>query len=173
PEPEVEPIMVQTEVVTIQPIAPAIAQFQINGQNAQPKYLIPVTRGADPPTITLTWVIEGGATTTAELLPVPGPVALADNAVLPLNPMGSTLITLQATNPAGDTVARSVQIETFDPNPQDPAAAAAAAAAAAIAAAEEDGDDNGQAAEGAGALDEGDAVDQDRIAPLDEPPRFD
>ncbi|NER83988.1 MAG: hypothetical protein F6K42_31485, partial [Leptolyngbya sp. SIO1D8] len=42
PEPEVEPIMVQTEVVTIQPIAPAIAQFQINGQNAQPKYLIPV-----------------------------------------------------------------------------------------------------------------------------------
>ncbi|MBE7385039.1 MAG: hypothetical protein F6J95_026960 [Leptolyngbya sp. SIO1E4] len=173
PESEAEPILAETEVVTIQPIAPAIAQFQIDGENARPKYLIPVTRGAAPPTITLTWAINGGATTTAELLPVPGPVGLAGNAVLPLNPMGSTLITLQATNPAGDTVARSVQIETFDPNPQDPAAAAAAAAAAAVTAAEENGDETGSAPEGAGALDEGDAVDQERIAPLDEPPRFD
>ena len=171
-ESEAEPIMMQTEVVTIQPIAPAIAQFQIDGENAQPKYLIPVTRGAPPPTITLTWTIEGGATTTAELLPVPGPIDLAGNAVLPLNPMGSTLITLQATNPAGDTVARSVQIETFDPNPQDAAAAAAAAASAAVTAAGESGDETGSPPEGAGALDERDTVDQERIAPLDEPPRF-
>lgn len=169
PEPEAEPMVVETEAVTIQPITPVIAQFQINGVNVQPKYLIPVERGAPPPLIRLTWQIVGGATTTAQLLPVPGPIPLAGEAGLPLNPAGSTLITLEATNATGESVSQSVQIETFDPNPQDPAAAAAAAAAAAVAASQDrDGDgSNGEA------LPESDAVDPGRIAPLDAPPRFD
>ena len=113
--------------------------------------------------ITLAWEIVGGAAPTAELLPVPGPVPLVSATVLPLNPAGSMLITLKATNPAGETAIQSVQIETFDPHPQDPAAAAAAAAAA----------ESGDAASDSRALEGGDAVDQERIAPRDAPPRFD
>ncbi|MEO1094806.1 MAG: hypothetical protein AAFX01_07890 [Cyanobacteria bacterium J06638_28] len=174
-EADSEPISVITEAITIQPAAPVIAQFQINGQDVQPKYLIPVSKGAPPPIITLTWQILGGATTTAELTPVPGPVPLAGGTALPLNPQGNTLITLQATNQAGDAVTRSVQIETFDPNPEDPAAAAAAAAAAATAnaAAEQDA-----AAAQAGSGDNGGSssrptADPDIISPTDVPPRFD
>jgi len=160
----VEALTAQTEPVSIRPLPPAIATFQINGQPARPKYLIPVAPGSPPPVITLTWQVFGGATTSAQLLPVPGAIPLAGSAQLPLNPQGNTLITLQATNNFGEEVAQSVQIETFDPNPEDPAAAAAAAAAAALSQAEEDGGD---------ASSSGSSEDPERISPLDIPPRFD
>lgn len=177
-EAEAEPISVVTEAVTIQPAAPVIAQFQINGQDVRPKYLIPVSKGAPPPIITLTWQILGGATTTAELTPVPGPVPLAGGTALPLNPQGNTLVTLTATNQAGEAISRSVQIETFDPNPEDPAAAAAAAAAAATAAAaaEQEAAAADQAA-GNGAGGGNGGGESSGVAPgiplADPPPRFD
>lgn len=156
----------QTESVAIQPLPPAIAAFQINGQPARPKYLIPVVPGAPPPVVTLTWQVFGGATTSAQLLPVPGAIPLAGSAQLPLNPQGNTLITLQATNNLGKEVAQSVQIETFNPNPADPAAAAAAAAAAALS---QTDDGSGDEVNGS----EGIPNEPERIAPLDVPPRFD
>jgi len=167
-----EPIVATTDPVSIQPLAPAIAQFQINGQPVRPKYLIPVSPGQAPPTITLAWQVIGGSTTTVELLPVPGPVPPAGATQIPLAPMGSTLITLQATNQAGESVSRSVQIETFDPNPEDPAAAAAAAAAAAVSAAASEEASGGSMA-GSGAAGGEDAADPTRIAPRDTPPQFD
>lgn len=169
-----EPIPVTTELVAIAPIAPIIARFQINGEAVQPKYLLPVSPGEPPPVIVIDWQVLGGATTTVELLPVPGPVSLEDAAALPLNPAGSTLITLQATNHLGETTARSVQIETFNPNPQDPAAAAAAAAAAATAGAAAMQDDGASSSE-AGGLEalEPDRVAPGQIAPIDEPVQFD
>ncbi|MDJ0703924.1 MAG: hypothetical protein QNJ46_11645 [Leptolyngbyaceae cyanobacterium MO_188.B28] len=168
PDPETEPTVTETEVVTIKPIIPEIAQFLVDGKPADPKYLIPVNKGEPPPVITLSWEIRGGSSTLTELLPVPGPVPLSYSATLPLNPMGSSVITLKASNPEGEMVSQSVQIETFNPNPEDPAAAAAAAAAAAVAGGGQNGGANGLNIP-AGR----DSVDQDRIAPRDAPPLFD
>ena len=187
-DPEAEPIVFESEPVTIQEITPAIAQFrisiprlQIENENVRPKYLIPVSPGDPPPAILLTWAIRGGSTTRIELLPTPGEInALEGEAVLPLNPAGSTLITLQATNQAGETAAQSVQLETFDPDPQDPAEATAAAveaavkATAAAAAEQQQQDDRGEnAAGGEGAAENNDSLGRERIAPQDGPPQFD
>ncbi|MEB3230964.1 MAG: hypothetical protein VKJ64_08145, partial [Leptolyngbyaceae bacterium] len=61
-----EPIApVPTDVIKILPLPPAIARFQVNGENAQPKYLIPVDQGQPAPVVELAWDVLGGSGTVA------------------------------------------------------------------------------------------------------------
>ncbi|MGK7887875.1 MAG: hypothetical protein AB4042_00975 [Leptolyngbyaceae cyanobacterium] len=123
---------VVTDIVKIMPLPPAIAQFQVNGENAQPKYLVPVDQGQPAPVVELAWDVLGGSGTVAELLPSPGTVPLAGTVAIPLGQQpGSTVLSLTVSNSVGKTVTRSVTFEVFDPTPTDPVEAAAAAIAAA------------------------------------------
>lgn len=105
-----------SELVKVLPRPVRIVNFRINGQEAQPKYLIPVKPGQPPPSFVVSWQVEGGATATAKLLPSPGTVPLTGSAPFPLSPEpGQTTLTLQVSNGSDGTIVRSVTIQTFDP----------------------------------------------------------
>ncbi|NJL87287.1 MAG: transcriptional regulator, partial [Leptolyngbyaceae cyanobacterium SM1_1_3] len=124
----------QTEPIKIAPRSPRLVSFQINGQEAAPKYLLPIDQGQPVPVITVTWQVDGGQTTTVDLQPSPGTVPLRGGVRYPLGTEpGTTMLILQVSNGVDEPIKRSVVIQTFDPTPSDPAAEAAAAAAAAIA----------------------------------------
>ena len=178
-----------TDEIIILPRPPIIARLQINGQPAAVKYVLPI--GQKSLTLDLSWIVEGGATTEVKLLPAPGPVPLQGNLTLPIKPeSGSTTLTLQAKNSAGQSAEQSIVIETYDPTPPVTAeeVAAAAAAAAAEAAAKPAADAEAQAAgNGAGAAGanktaaDGDAAPGrsngavnagGRLSPTELPPRF-
>ncbi|NEQ99001.1 MAG: hypothetical protein F6K30_20170, partial [Cyanothece sp. SIO2G6] len=125
---------VTTDIVKIMPVPPAIAQFQVNGENAQPKYLIPVDQGQAAPVVELAWEVLGGSGTVAELSPSPGTVPLRGAIAIPLSQQpGTSVLSLNVSNSAGESLTRSVTFEVFDPTPTDPVEAAAAAIAAATA----------------------------------------
>jgi hypothetical protein len=109
-----------SEVVEIQPRPVRIAAFMINGREADPKYLVPVVPGQPIPGFRLDWRVEGGATTQVELLPSPGTVGLGGTLRLPLNPSGTTTITLRVTDGQNPPLLRAVTFETFNPNPNPP-----------------------------------------------------
>lgn len=115
-----EPPTKVSEVVEIQPRPAAIAAFRINGQEAQPKYLVPVTPGPSIPGFQIDWLVEGGATTQVELLPSPGTVGKAGSLRLPLPPSGTTTITLRVSDGKNPPIVRAVTFETFNPNPNPP-----------------------------------------------------
>ena len=90
-----------------------------NGRKAQPKYLLPVDQGDPLPVVEFTWKVNGATDdTTVKLLPVPGNVQLQGAVKLTLSePPSTEEVTLEATNSKGQTVTRSVILETFDPTP--------------------------------------------------------
>ena len=129
------PTSAMSERITVEPRPPEIVTFLVDGQPAAAKYVIPIAQNL---TLPLSWSVEGGATTQVKLLPAPGPVPLEAGITLPLKPeSGSVTITLQAENAAGQSIAQSIVVETYDPTPPvtptDVAAAAAAAAGSAAA----------------------------------------
>ena len=187
PEETAAPIL--TELIEIQPQAPEILAFLINGEPAQPKYLVPIQPGVFAPTLTVDWDVSGGETTSVSLQPVPGDVPTVGTIALPLKPeSGSTTVTLQARNATGASITQSVVIDTFDPTqpatPEEIAAAAAAAAtnasvvaAGEIQAAQQAGAMAGGESSGAtGTLPPGvalpESVDTGQVSPSDLPPRF-
>jgi hypothetical protein len=110
-----------SEVVEIEPRPVRIASFTVNGQEAQPKYLIPIDQGQPIPGFNIGWQIEGGATAKVELLPSPGSVGLQGNLPLPLSPEpGTTTITLRVSDGQNAPIIRAVTFETFDPTPNPP-----------------------------------------------------
>ncbi len=124
------PKPVATEQIKIQPRSSAIASLRINGQEALPKYRIPIPLGQPAPAVLLSWVVQGGSTTSVELLPSPGSVPLQGQMAIPLNQQyGTMTVTLQVKDGTGQTSTRAIALETFDPNPVDPVALSAAAAA--------------------------------------------
>lgn len=116
-----------TEVIKIQPQIPQIVDFQINGEDAPAKILIPLVAGQLPPMIRVSWRVQGGAKTQVELTPAPGSVPPVGALNLPLSPQGSTTLALQVKAPTGEVLTRSVTLEVL--NLPDPAAAASQAAA--------------------------------------------
>ena len=177
--PEPAPEAKQTEIVEIQPRPVRIVSFQVNGQEAQPKYLIPVDQGQPIPGFVLSWKIEGGSTAKAELLPSPGSVGPEGSIPFPLSPEpGETTITLQVSDGFHDPILRSVTVTTFDPTPTDPAQAAAEAAAAAAAASQQDGGGSGGGGGGGtGTSEPGlqmpSAAEPGQLSPSEVPPQFD
>ncbi|MGF1566599.1 MAG: hypothetical protein ACFCVD_00750 [Nodosilinea sp.] len=109
-----------SEAVEIQPRPVQIASFTVNGRNAEPKYVIPVEPGQPIPGFRIGWRVEGGSTTKVELLPSPGSVGLEGVLPLPLNPSGTTTVTLRVSDGQGQELIRAVTFETFDPTPDVP-----------------------------------------------------
>jgi hypothetical protein len=103
-----------------------IVAFQINGQEAPPKYFIPLNQDdalkKEPvENYSLSWKVEGGKDLKVELLPAPGTVPLEGKIPLSFNHQPSVeTITLQVTNASGQQINRSVAIETFIPSPTQP-----------------------------------------------------
>ncbi len=113
---EVEPPITQkSDPIKINPllIPTQIVEFQVNGKNALPKYQIEI----DPEkrtVLNLAWTVDGSKDINVELLPAPGKVARKGSIVYPVRQEpGTETLTLQATNATGETVTRSVVIETF------------------------------------------------------------
>ncbi len=101
-----------------------IVSFQINGQEAPPKYFVPLNQKDAVKTepvknYFLSWKIEGGNDLKVELLPAPGTVPLEGKIPLSFNhEPGVETIILQVTNASGQQINRSVVIETFIPTPK-------------------------------------------------------
>ena len=105
-----------TEAIEIHPPLPQIQSFSVNGQdvlkNPQVVQILNPARGAVD--MTLAWQVENPDQVKVELLPIPGEIDAAKNSMTyALSPTpGSTMLTLQVTNRAGEMVRRSVTIQT-------------------------------------------------------------
>ncbi|MBE9078769.1 hypothetical protein IQ241_15940, partial [Romeria aff. gracilis LEGE 07310] len=136
-----EPILATSEPVVIQPRSPRLLSFTLNGEPAQPNYLVPIDEGKPLTTLELAWEVENNPGTQVMLMPAPGDVATQGKLPLPLSPEpGETTVTLLVTNAAGEQLTRAININTYDPTPEtptvvvntgDPAGDAAAAGAGA------------------------------------------
>ncbi|MEL7400772.1 MAG: hypothetical protein AAFN68_09400, partial [Pseudomonadota bacterium] len=134
----------KTELITVEARSPKITEFLLNGESARAKYVFEADTQTSL-TLPLSWTVEGGSTMQVKLLPAPGPVPSSGGITFPLKPgAGTTTITLQADNGAGQSDERSIVIETYDPTPpvtpEEIAAAAASAAAEAATAAQAQAD---------------------------------
>ncbi len=109
------------EIVAPPAQVPVITEFKIDNQEARPKYLIPINPNQPVRQVILSWKVTGGQDLKVELLPAPGSVkpegAIAYRVTQRL---GAETYTLKATNAAGQSVTRSVVIETFDPAAPSP-----------------------------------------------------
>jgi len=157
--PPEKPITLKTAVIKVEPRLPQIFTFRVNGQEAMPKYIIPVSPGQPTPSLIFSWQAEDNEGTKVELLPVPGAVTVVGSIPFPLAPKpGTVVVTLQVTNSVGQQVARSVTIETFDPTANQAAGADKGQAAAS---------GSGGAAGAGGATDTGKAPSLDTPKPTD------
>lgn len=157
--PPEKPITLKTAVIKVEPRLPQIFTFRVNGQEAMPKYIIPVSPGQPTPSLIFSWQAEDNEGTKVELLPVPGAVTVVGSIPFPLAPEpGTVVVTLQVTNSAGQQVARSVTIETFDPTANQAAGADKGQAAAS---------GSGSAAGAGGITDAGKAPSLDTPKPTD------
>ena len=125
----------KSDVIQLLPKPARIVNLTLNGQPATlPKYLVPITPNQPVNSLLLAWEIDASEGSKVELLPAPGNIPLQGALPFPINPTpGALTLTLQVTPPGGAPIARTIVIETYDPNASNPAATAAAAAAAAIA----------------------------------------
>ncbi len=169
-----------TDPITVDPAPMGIDLFAINGENAQPKYLIPIdpeetvsTPGSQPPGVNFSWAVSGGSTMELKLL-LPDPLTINPRGTFffPIAPGGRKTITLQATDGAGNTLERTVEIEAFDPTPTSPEDVAAAAAKATVEAMQEEEravvpPSNQQMPYGASS-----PVTPGQVSPSEQPPQF-
>jgi hypothetical protein len=119
--------------IKILPRPTQILAFNLNGQPANPSYLIPIIQ-QKVPALLLSWQVEASQGTRVSLVPFPGTVPLQGTMPIVLSPTpGSSTISLQAMSPAGEQITRSVTLTVYEPNPTNPEKVAAAAAAAAAA----------------------------------------
>lgn len=96
----------------------AITSFAVNGESSQPKYVIPLNLEDPAPVIPITWSVDGDPEVTVELLPAPGTVSRQGAIAYPLSPQGGIeTLTLRVTNQAGESISRSVTLETIPPLP--------------------------------------------------------
>ncbi|MGI0487850.1 hypothetical protein ACN4EK_20610, partial [Pantanalinema rosaneae CENA516] len=111
----------KTDTLKLEPKAPKITAFRINGQEALPKYLVPTKTGKTVKVVQLEWQVEPGEDIKVELLPTPGTVGLNGKMDYPLvQQPGAVTITLQVTNAAGKQVRRSIELQVFDPKASNP-----------------------------------------------------
>mgnify|MGYP000521454675 CR=1 FL=1 len=93
--------------MTIQAEPLKIASFQINGQKAPAKYVLPVGQN----TLDLAWKVVGGNNPKVKLLPNSEPIPVAGSVQIELNPQNQGPITLQAIDRNGKQVEQTVKIE--------------------------------------------------------------
>lgn len=115
------PISKKTDTLKIEPTAPRILSFQINGREAFPKYVVPLDRRNSVRVLELAWNVEKANGIKVELLPTPGSVPLRGTMAYPLvQQPGITTLTLQVTNAAGKQIRRAIELQVFDPNASKP-----------------------------------------------------
>ncbi|MDZ8086055.1 MAG: hypothetical protein RMY16_10905 [Nostoc sp. DedQUE12b] len=123
----------QTEIIKILPRPPRILKFTINGKPVNNKYLIPISKDKKILPLIFAWQVDASDSTQVQLLPAPGNVPLKGSISLNLDPKPSTMtLVLQVTTTTGQQQVRSLILETYDPQAQDPAVAAAAAVGQAL-----------------------------------------
>ncbi|MEM8638266.1 MAG: hypothetical protein AAGG51_05615 [Cyanobacteria bacterium P01_G01_bin.54] len=104
----IEPTLTDPIKVLSAPIE--IIAFEINGVNALPKYVMQL--GPQPLLLTVSWQVLASEDVVVELLPSPGSVEPQGTIPFPLSQeAGVEMITLKATNSAGESVSRTVTIE--------------------------------------------------------------
>ncbi|WP_375494299.1 hypothetical protein [uncultured Nostoc sp.] len=117
----------QTELIKILPRPPRILKFTVNGLPVNNKYLIPIKKDKKVLPLTLSWQVDASDSTQVQLLPAPGSVPLKGSISLNPDPKPSSMtLMLQVTTTTGQQQVRSLIIETYDPQAQDPAVVAAA-----------------------------------------------
>lgn len=162
-----------TELIKIQAQTPQILSFQINNQEAPPKLVIPLQPNQQL-TLILNWRVQASTNTQVELSPSPGTVRLVDSMPFKVSPQSNSTIALQVKTPTGQVITRSVTIETYNPNPTDPATIAAAASKAASKSAS----NAARASQAANPISlpaqssSQDTFGRDSLAPADQPPQF-
>ncbi len=176
-EPSAEPILITSEPTQIQPRPPRLLAFTLNGEPAQPNYLVPVDEGQPLVNLELAWEVENNPGTKVILMPAPGDIPLKGSLPVPLSPEpGETLVSLQVTNVAGEQLMRSITITTYDPTPESPTIVVNTGDAAAEAAAAAAADDAGDAAGANGANGRNRLPVPSRpgtVSPQELPPQFD
>ncbi len=116
-----EPISSLSEPTHIQARPPRLLTFTLNGEPAQPNYLVPVDEGQPLVNLELAWEVENNPGTKVILMPAPGDVPTEGALPVPLSPEpGETLVSLQVINGAGEQLTRSITITTYDPTPETP-----------------------------------------------------
>ncbi|MBN4003357.1 hypothetical protein [Nostoc sp. LPT] len=123
----------QTELIKILPRPPRILKFTINGKPVNNKYLIPISKDKKVLPLIFAWQVDASDSTQVQLLPTPGSVPLKGSISLNPDPKPSTMtLVLQVTTTTGQQQVRSLILETYDPQAQDPSVAAAAAVGQAL-----------------------------------------
>jgi len=115
------PILATSEQVTIQSRSPRLVSFTLNGEPAQPSYLIPIESGQPPVSLNLAWEVENTPGTQVMLTPAPGTVPVKGALPIWLSPESKeTMFSLQVTGATGESITRSINITTYDPTPDVP-----------------------------------------------------
>ncbi len=116
-----KPILLTSEPTQIQPRPPRLLTFTLNGEPAQPNYLVPVDQGQPLINLELAWEVENNPGTQVMLMPAPGNVPVEGVLPVPLSPEpGAMQVSLQVINVAGEQLTRSITITTYDPTPESP-----------------------------------------------------
>jgi len=116
PTEKVKEISKSIEAVQIKPMLPQIENFQVNNQDTleNPNQVFTINPAKGPMDVFLTWKVKNPTKVTVELLPAPGIVAPSKNEIkYSLSPSpGSKILTLKVTNQVGESITRSVVLET-------------------------------------------------------------
>ena len=121
-----EPIYQKTETIKINPpkkpkIPLKILNFQINGKDAKPKYILRINKYVPFQPLNLSWKVQGDKKTKVKLTPAPGSVPLVGKVSYPISQQPqSEILTLTAISGDGEEITRSITIETFDPRLVEP-----------------------------------------------------
>lgn len=105
-----------SEAIEIRPPLPQIQSFNVNGQDVleNPQIVQTINPARGPVQVSLNWQVPDPSQVKVELLPAPGAIDPSKTSMdYTLSPTpGNTMLTLQVTNRAGETVSRSVTIQT-------------------------------------------------------------
>ncbi|AKG24415.1 hypothetical protein IJ00_03380 [Calothrix sp. 336/3] len=124
----------KSDPVKILPRMPQIIEFTINGKPVTAKHRLAITKGKPVTPLQISWKVDASEGSKVDLLPAPGTVGLQGSLAYTPNPEpGNITLMLQVTSSNGQQVMRSLVLETYDPNAENPAVVAAKAAASAIA----------------------------------------
>jgi hypothetical protein len=165
-----KPVTKNIDAVQIKPMLPEITNFKVNDQDTltRPNHVFKVDPNRGALDVFMDWEVKNRDHVTVELLPAPGVLPKnIDKVKYSLSPNpGSTTLTLRATNQIGESVMRSVVLESVPVAsipPNNPAATRGTGASQTAPTPPADGS--------APNVEEGTQVDPENLPPFELPPR--